>query len=196
MVKIDSVHSIDWKFWEMFWIYKYNNLGYSLTNLTKGGDTYCIKNNKSVLVLNLDGTIYGEYISISDASTAINVSYKFLSRQLNSNKKFCKNKIVMYLKEYNSAIDYTLVKKKIVKITKERRLESWKNNSRKAAIVNSKPIYVYDKNLKEVGIFMGITNAVNSELGLSRSGICKVLYGKREFHNGYILSRVKLNLNT
>jgi group I intron endonuclease len=48
------------------------------------------KNSKSIILYNKDGTVYGEYISIVEASNNLNCSVKTISRALNSNSKILK----------------------------------------------------------------------------------------------------------
>ncbi len=48
------------------------------------------KNSKPIILYNKDGTVYGEYSSIVEASNSLNCSVKTISRALNSNSKILK----------------------------------------------------------------------------------------------------------
>jgi group I intron endonuclease len=48
------------------------------------------KNSKSIILYNKDGTVYGEYNSIIEASNSLNCSVKTISRALSSNSKILK----------------------------------------------------------------------------------------------------------
>lgn len=48
------------------------------------------KNSKPIVVYNKDGTVYGEYSSIVEASNSLNCSVKTISRALNSDSKILK----------------------------------------------------------------------------------------------------------
>ena len=50
----------------------------------------CIVNTRPVILYNLNGTIYGEYPTITEAANAINCSVKTITRALKTEKKICK----------------------------------------------------------------------------------------------------------
>lgn len=52
----------------------------------------CITNTRSVTLYNLNGTIYGEYLTIKDAAKAINCNEKTIRRALQTEKKISKKK--------------------------------------------------------------------------------------------------------
>ena len=49
----------------------------------------CITNTRSVILYNLNGTIYGKYSTILNAANAINCNEKTLRRALQTEKKLC-----------------------------------------------------------------------------------------------------------
>lgn len=59
-------------------------------NYSEQGLANLKKNSKSIILYNKDGTIYGEYISIVEASNSLNCSIKTISRALKSNSKILK----------------------------------------------------------------------------------------------------------
>lgn len=59
-------------------------------NYSEQGLANLKKNSKSIMLYNKDGTIYGEYISIVEASNSLNCSIKTISRALKSNSKILK----------------------------------------------------------------------------------------------------------
>ena len=50
----------------------------------------CITNTKAVTLYNLNGTIYGEYLTIKDAAKAINCNEKTIIRALETEKQISK----------------------------------------------------------------------------------------------------------
>lgn len=92
LIEICSEES--WKEREIYWISKYN----SLTNSTKGGESFTVKNNQKVLQYNMDGVFLCEYESIFDAMR-INKFKKGTidsALQRNPERAFCKNYLWRY----------------------------------------------------------------------------------------------------
>ena len=58
--------------------------------MTKEIKLKCITNTKPVILLNLNGTIYGKYLSMLEAAKAINCNIKTIRRALNTDKKILK----------------------------------------------------------------------------------------------------------
>lgn len=59
-------------------------------NYTDKGKLNLKKSSKSLLVYNLNGTLYGEYISLTEASKGLNSSLKTINRCLKTDKKILK----------------------------------------------------------------------------------------------------------
>lgn len=55
----------------------------------------CIANTRPVILYNLNGTVYGEYSTIIDASKAINCNEKTIRRALVTEKGLVKNKWIV-----------------------------------------------------------------------------------------------------
>lgn len=55
----------------------------------------CITNTKPVTLYNLNGTIYGEYLTIKDAAKAINCNEKTIRRALQTEKKLVKKQWIV-----------------------------------------------------------------------------------------------------
>jgi len=56
------------------------------------------KNYKSIVLLNKDGTVYGEYNSIKDSSIAVNCDEKTIRRALASDSKRLKRRLIVKYK--------------------------------------------------------------------------------------------------
>jgi hypothetical protein len=56
------------------------------------------KNSKSIILYNLDRTIYGEYTSIIEAAKSINCSVKTIMRALKTEKKMLKRRFIVRYK--------------------------------------------------------------------------------------------------
>lgn len=53
------------------------------------------KSSKPIILFNLDFTVFGEYISITDAAKAVNCSVKTISRALKSDKNLLKRRFIV-----------------------------------------------------------------------------------------------------
>jgi hypothetical protein len=59
-------------------------------NYSEQGLANLRRNSKPIILYNKDGTVYGEYCSIVEASNSLNCSIKTISRALKSNSKILK----------------------------------------------------------------------------------------------------------
>ena len=55
----------------------------------------CITNTRSVVLFNLNGTVYGEYSTIFDAAKSINCNEKTISRALKTDKGWVKRQWII-----------------------------------------------------------------------------------------------------
>ena len=193
-IKIITLDITDRKnaaFLEKQWIDTYNSMGYNLTNSTKGGEIYNTSNNGvSVVLLTKSGNFYKEFVSISETCLFFNTSRKAIENVLYKKHRTYKGFQIIYKRDYNKLNNYNLLKplKKI--LTKEERNSAWRLNSLKAAEKNSIPIGAFDANNNLIYRFKNVIDAHNSEYGFNKTGIIKVLSGKRNTHKSYFWKKL------
>lgn len=90
---IDEVLVSDWEFWEIYWISQFKTWGYSLTNLTNGGD--CVINE---IKFGSDNNNYNKDVIDCEVLELINegLSQKDIAIKLNTTVSLIKRRMVKF----------------------------------------------------------------------------------------------------
>ena len=139
-----------------------------------------ILNKEKIFVFNkLTGNKEYEFESISKAASYFKVSQKRISAVCNGRKKSWVGYIFVKEKDYNSKLEYKIAYKK--DIPKEYIIrQPFKGNPLKCINVQTSEEIIFNNKFEAI-----------EQLGLTQSGIDKVLYGSRKSHKGYKFELLK-----
>jgi group I intron endonuclease len=68
---------------------------WKMSNMSEETKKKCISYTRSVILYNLNGTIYGQYFTLLEAAKAINCNEKTIRRSLNTEKKLVKGQWIV-----------------------------------------------------------------------------------------------------
>jgi hypothetical protein len=165
IIKIDEVWEVDWKFWEIFWIYQYKKLGYNLVNGSNGGDNN--ENNVPIIVLSINGKFLNRFNSIGAAARHYKLKERSVANNVRGQVSRLGKRIFINEESYdenkNYAIDTSI---------RENRL---------------KTIYQFTLNGEFIKEWKGISIAAKS-IGLSPCVISAALNKVQQSSGGYMWS--------
>lgn len=174
--QIDSCSEEEQEEREQYWISYYKNLGYDLMNIDKGGKGVITKEKRSessiqrsikgheipIIALNLDGTFYKEYQSITIAAKELGFrSATAIGNTLKGRSKSAGNLVWIYKKDYDPNKDY-----------------SYKEHN------YGECIYEFDINGDLIKAWKSIKSMINT-FGYSYNGIKAAISNKTIYHDRY-----------
>ena len=142
-----------------------------------------IPNKEKVLVFNKNtGIKEYEFESISKAASHFKISQKRISAVCNGRKRSWVGYIFVKEKDYNPETEYKIVYKK--DLPKDLRIpiirQPFKGNPLKCINIETNEEIIFNNKFEAI-----------EQLGLTQSGVNKVLYGSRKSHKGYKFELIK-----
>lgn len=110
IVIIDTVWNEDSDFWEIFYIKKYKNLGYKLTNLSPGGELS--HNMQETLVLNLNSEVIKRFKSVGEAARYYNIPINNVRDNIYGRRNYVKGKVFIKAADYDVNKSYNINRKR------------------------------------------------------------------------------------